>query len=219
MSTATEDTELISIDSVGFRKLLSLQVAGKLRIRVKFLRTMSLFSGVELGTVGDRVLGRIAQVLVECTYNLGEVMARQNEVNDQAFMLLINRGRARVIREVSAGAATKALATFKPAPEVSEARISMAAVESFEAGPASKKAKGRSQVLPPPATKLTRAAHRRVEAYVNCAYHRGGPGATLPLELDILNKGDFYLRGYTTHITGPPVRASTSLIAKVGRRV
>jgi CRP-like cAMP-binding protein len=225
--TASDDTELISIDCVGFKKFLCPQVEGKISGRVAFLRSMGLFSGVDRGTVGDRVLARIARVLVERTYKLGEVMARQDESNDQIFMLLVAQGRARVIREVTAEAATRALQAAKGL-KPRESRESSAATPAAAAAaaaaaeydgnplvlPGTKKAKGESHVLPPPPTKLTRAAHKRVEAYVACARHHGGPDAKLPLELDVLDKGHFYLRGFTNMVTGLQVKANTSLIAK-----
>ena len=47
--TAADDTELISIDAVGFQKVLSPQVEGKIVSRVNFLRSMGLFAGVDQG--------------------------------------------------------------------------------------------------------------------------------------------------------------------------
>ena len=66
--TAADDTELISIDGVGFKKILSPRVEGEIVSRVQFLRSMGLLSGVDGGSVGDRVLARIARVLVARTY-------------------------------------------------------------------------------------------------------------------------------------------------------
>ena len=198
---ASDDTELISIDAAGFRKFLSPQVEGKLAGQVKFLRSMGLFGGVMHGTVGDRVLVRVARCMMERTYRVGEVMARQGEENDQMFMMFIVRGRARVIREVTAAKAIDAL------------KVCRGSRAAKKAGASNNIRKRDSRILPPPPTKHTRAAQQRTEAYIRCAFWHGGPDAKLPLELDILDKGDFYIRDYTNQVTGD-VLASTSLIAK-----
>ena len=71
--------------------------------------TEGLFQGVVAGPVGDRILSRIATCLVERVFKQNEVIARQGVANDQLFMLFMKHGRGRIIREVTAEAASAAM--------------------------------------------------------------------------------------------------------------